>query len=229
MSRARPTYSMIFCATRHQHCLVHALPCTDLVLRFFSFFFVCVRIFVCRMDSDLIYVTASEGEEEFTSPPRRRRRRHRRPRGCRAGLDLRVQRQRLAAAQPAAITTLSAPTTVPAAAHTELRAENKRLKEQLDESTQKCNELREWVWTLLDEARTRNRQPPPSAPSRCSQPSDSRPPPYPRRPSHEAEARRRESRRQQEACRHESRRPQHFRNGWQTSIRHESHLRTHRR
>ena len=108
-------------------------------------------------DSDLMYVTASEGDEEFPSPPRRRCRR-RRPRGCRAGL--RVQRQRLAAARATADATL------PAAAHAELRAENKRLKEQLDESTRKCNELRKRVWTLLDEARTRNRQPPPSAPNR---------------------------------------------------------------
>ena len=203
MSRARPTDSLMFCATRHQLCLVRVPPALILFC-----VFLCVRIFVCRMDSDsdLMYVTASEGEEEFPSPPRRRRRRrHRRPRGCRAGL--RVQRQRLAAARAAAVTTLpAADATVPAAAHAELRAENKRLKERLDETTQKCSELRERVWTLLDEARTRNRQPPPSAPPRRSQPSDSRPPPYPRRPSHEPEARRRESRRQQEARRHESRR-----------------------
>ena len=152
-------------------------------------------------DSDLMYVTASEGEEKFPSPPRRRRH-HRWPRGCRAGL--RVQRQRLAAARVTTDTTLPTPTTVPA--HAKLRAENKRLKKQLDDSTRKCNELCERVWTLLDEARTRNRKLPPSAPPRRSQPSNSRPPPHPRRPSHEAEARRQESRRQQEARRNESRR-----------------------
>ena len=197
----------MFCAARRQLCLVRILPCTDLVLRFF---FVCVRVFVCRMDSDsdLMYVTASEGDEEFPSPPRRRhRRRHRRPHGCRAGL--RVQQQRLAAARATTDTTLpAADATLPAAAHAALRAENKRLKEQLDDTTRKCNELRERVWTLLDEARTRNRQPPPSAPPQRSQPSNSRPSPYPRRPSHEAEARRQESRRQQDARRHESRRRQ---------------------
>ena len=71
-------------------------------------------------DSDLEYMMASEGEEEFPPPPRRRRRRHRRPRGCRAGQ--RVQRQRLAAARATAITTLPTPTAVTAAAHAELQS-----------------------------------------------------------------------------------------------------------
>ena len=140
-------------------------------------------------DSDLEYMTVSESEEEFPPPPRRRRRRHHHwPRGCRA--SQRVQRQRLAAARAATFTTLPTPTAVVAAAHAEddaeLRSENKRLQEELNKCIGKCNELRERVWTLLNEVKIRRSQPPPSAPPQRSQPSNSRHPPYPRQPSHEA-------------------------------------------